>query len=137
MRTLTISLATLTPKPLPTLTTACKLLTRRVIAQTLSTAITAVPAWVADALARALVTHRVDAAVAVVVALRSPVTSMAGAFSRLLVTFPFQTIARLLAVFTPAVGVARALPGHVITFSVRVAHAHALAVRTPELSGTL
>lgn len=127
----------LTPKPLPALTSACKLLTRRAITPTLSAAITTVPARVADAPARALIAHRVDAAVAVVVALRSPVTGMAGAFARLLVTFPFQTVAGLLAVFTPAVGVARALPSHVVTFTVRVARAHALAVRTPKLTGTL
>lgn len=136
MHALTVPLTALTPKPLPTLTSACKLLTRRIITQTLSTAISAVPARVADAAAR-LIAHRVDAAVAVIVALRSPVTGMAGAFARLLVTFAFLTVAGLLAIFTPAVGVARALPGHVVTFTVRVARAHALAVRTPELSGTL
>lgn len=62
---------------------------------------------------------------------------MAGAFARLLVTFPFLTVAGLLAVLTPAVWVASALPGHVVTFTIRVTRAHALAVWTPELSGTL
>lgn len=137
MDALTVALAALTKKSLPALTSARELLAGRAVAVALRPAVTAEPARVADASSRGLLAHRVDAAVTVVVALCPPVARVTGAFASFLVTLPFLTVAGFLTVFTPAVGVTGAFPGHVVAFSVGVTRAQALAVGTPELSRAL
>lgn len=62
---------------------------------------------------------------------------MAGAFARFLVTLSSLAVAGMLAVLAPAIWVACALPGHIVTFTVRVTCAHAFTVWTPELRRTL
>lgn len=84
-----------------------------------------------------LVTLGVVAAVAGAGALWAPPVGLAGAFARLLVTFAMLAEADVLALGAPAVEVAGALARHILALPIGVTGAHFLAVRTPELPGTL
>lgn len=123
--------------PPTTLAAPSKLLTRRVAASTLVVAAAAPPARLTDTSPRLLVTLRVEAAIASTGTLGAPPAGLAGALAHLLVALPMLAQASILALWTPAVGVACALPCHVFTLPIRVAPAHLLAVGAPELAGTL
>lgn len=137
MDTLTIPLAPGAPQSLPALATTRKLLAWRVITVTLDGTIPPRPAWTTVTPSCVLVTHRVETAVAVVCTLRAPEAILASACACVLVTLALLAEAGLLAVGTPAVGVACALARHVVTVAVGEALALALAVRAPELGWAL
>lgn len=137
MDALAVLLAALAPQPLPALAAPGELVARRVVAVALHGAVPARPAGVAEAAARGWVAHRVDAAVAVVVALRPPEARVARAFARPLVALALLAQAGVLAVGPPAVVVAGALARQVVALAVWVAVAFPLAVGPPELGGAL
>lgn len=134
---LAVALAPGAPQPLAALAAARELVARRVVAVALDGAVPPRPARVAHAAARFGVAHRVDAAVAVVVAQGTPDARVARAFARLLVALALLAHARVLAVVAPAVVVAGALAGQVVALAVGVTHTLALAVGAPELSRAL
>lgn len=134
---LAVALAAGPPQPLAALAAAGELLARRAVAHALRPAVAPVVARVADAAAGRLLAHGVDAAVADLRALRPPDARVAAALARGLVAFALLTGAGVLAVGSPAVGVACALAGHIVALPVGVAHALPLAVWAPELTGAL
>lgn len=137
MNALAVLLAARTPQPLPAVAAPGVLVAGRVVAVARHGAVPARPARVAEALSRRRVAHRVDAAVADVVALRPPGARVARALARLLVALALLTQADVLAVGSPAVVVARALAGQVVTLAIRVAVAFPFAVGAPELGRAL
>lgn len=134
---LTVAFAARAPQTLPTLAASRELVARGVITVTLDGAVPSSPAGVALAPSCHGVAYGVDAAVAVVVALRTPGARVACAFARVLVTLAFLAKTRVLTVRTPTVMVAGTCSGEVIALAVGVTVALPLAVRTPKLSRTL
>lgn len=134
---LAVPLTPRAPQPLPALAAPRELVARRVVAVALDGAVPPRPAGVAQAPARHGVAHRVDAAVAVVVALRAPDARVARAFPRVLVTLALLAHAGVLAVGSPAVVVAGALAGQVVALAVGVTVTFPLAVGAPKLGGAL
>lgn len=86
---------------------------------------------------RHCVAYRVEAAVAVVVALWTPETRVTCALARLLVTFALLACAWVLTVGSPTIRVAGTLASQVITLAIGVTITLALAVGTPKLGRTL
>lgn len=137
MYTLAVVLASRTPDPVPALAAPGELFAWGIVADTLDSAVPPSPARVAQTASGHGVAHRVDAAVAVVVALRTPDPGVARAFPVVLVTLAFLAETRILTVRAPAIVVAGALAGQVIALAVGVAVAFSFAVRAPELGWTL
>lgn len=87
--------------------------------------------------ARVHIAHRVDAAVAVVIALWTPDSRVARTLSCLLVTLALLAKTRLLTVGSPAIVVTGTLPSQIITLAIRITVTFPLAVRAPELGRAL
>lgn len=134
---LAVLLTALTPQPFPAMAASRELVARRVVAVALHGAVPPGPAGVADAPPRRGVAHGVDAAVAVVVALRPPEARVTRAFARVLVALALLTQAGVLAVGSPAVVVAGALAGQVITLAIWVTVTFPFAVGAPKLGRAL
>lgn len=137
MNALAVLLTALTPQPLPAVAASRVLVARGVVAVTLHGAVPPRPPGVANAPSRRWVTHGVDAAVAVVVALRPPGARVARAFARLLVALALLTQADVLTVGSPAVVVACALAGQVITLAIWITVTFPFAVGAPKLGRAL
>lgn len=137
MDAVAVMLTALTPQPFPALAASRELVARRVVAVALHGAVPPRPAGVADAPSRRGVAHGVDAAVAVVVALRPPEARVARAFARVLVALALLTQAGVLAVGSPAVVVAGALTSQVVTLAVWVTVTFPFAVGAPKLGRAL
>lgn len=137
VNTLAVLLTALAPQPLPAVATSGVLVARGVVAIALHGAVPARPAGVAKAPSRHRVTHRVDAAVAVVVALWPPEARVARALARLLVALALLTQADVLTVGSPVVVVACALAGQVITLAIWVTVTFPFAVGAPKLGRAL
>lgn len=137
MNTLAVLLTALTPQPLPAVAASGVLVARGVVAVALHGAVPPRPPGVANAPSRRWVANGVDAAVAVVVALRPPEARVARAFARLLVALALLAQAHVLTVGSPAVVVARALAGQVVALAVWVTVTFPFAVGAPKLDGAL
>lgn len=137
VNTLAVLLTALPPQPFPAVAASGVLVAGGVVAVALQGTVPPRPARVADASPRRRVAHGVDAAVAVVVAQWPPEARVARAFARLLVTLALLTRADIFTVRTPAVVVARALAGQVVTLAVWIAVTFPFAVGTPKLSRAL
>lgn len=135
--TLAVPFAPRAPKPLPALAAARELVARRVVTVALDATVPPHPAGGAQAASGHGVARGVDAAVAVVVALGTPDAGVTRAFSGLLVAFALLTQTRILAVRSPAVVIAGALAGQVITLAIGVTITFSLAVGAPELGRAL
>lgn len=134
---LAVSFAARAPQPLPALASSCELVARGVVAVALDRAVPPRPAGVAHASTGHGVADGVDAAVAVVVALRAPEATVACAFTRILIAVALLAHAGILAVRAPTVVVAGTLTSHIVTLAVGVTVAFAFAVRAPELGWAL
>lgn len=130
---LAVPLAVRTPQPFSAQAPARELLARASVAGALGVTAASVPARLAQAASVGLVTHRVDVAVAVVSALRSPEARLACALARLLVALALLTGAGLLTVGAPTVGVTRAFARYIVTLPIRMTSAFSFAVWTPKL----
>lgn len=86
MDTLAVSLTTRTPQSFPALAASCELVAWWVVTVTLDSAVPPGPTRIAQASPCHCIADRVDAAVAVVVALGTPDARVTCAFARLLVT---------------------------------------------------
>lgn len=137
MDALAVPLTPLAPQPLPALAASRELVAWGVVTVTLDPTVPPGPTGVAQATSRLCITHRINAAVAVVVALGAPGARVARAFARLLVTLAHLAQAGILAVRSPAVVVAGTLARQVITLAVGVTVAFPFAVRAPELGRAL
>lgn len=137
VNTLAVLLTARPPQPFPAVAASGVLVARGVVAVALHGAVPPCPAGVANASSRRRVAHGVDAAVAVVVALRPPEAHVARALARLLVALALLTQADVLTVGSPAVVVARALASQVIALAVWITVAFPFAVGTPKLGGAL
>lgn len=130
---LAVALAPGAPHPLAALAAPRELIAGRAVTVALDGAVPPRPAGVAQAAPGHGVAHRVDAAVTVVVALRTPDPGVTRAGARLLVAHALLTEAGVLAVGSPAVMIAGALASDFMALAIGVAIAFALAVRTEKL----
>lgn len=134
---LAVAFAPLAPQPLPALAASRELVARRIVAVTLKCTVPPSPARVAQTSPCHHIADGVDAAVAVVVALRPPVAGIARAFSRVLVTLALLAQTCILAFRSPAIVVAGTLASQVVALSIGVTVTFPLAVRSPVLSRAL
>lgn len=134
---LAVALTARPPQPLPALAAPGELVTGRVVTVALHCTVSPHPARVTLAAAGHGVAHRVNAAVTVVVALRAPGPGVTGTFARVLVALALLAEAGVLTVRAPAVVVAGALSGQVVTLAIRITLTLPLTVWTPELSRAL
>lgn len=134
---LAVPLTPRAPHPVPAQAAPRELVARRVVTVALDGAVPPRPAGAAQATSRHRVAHRVDAAVAVVVALRAPDAGVTRAHARVLVAFALLACACILAVRPPAIVVAGTLASQVVALAVGVTVTFPLAVRAPELGRTL
>lgn len=134
---LAVSFTPWTPQLLPTLAASRVLLARRVVAVALGRTVPSHPARVAQTPTCVHVAHGVEAAVAVVVALRAPDPRVTCAFSCFLVALALLALTSLLALRSPAIVVTGTLPSQVVTLAIRIAVTFPLAVGPPELGRAL
>lgn len=130
---LAVSLTAWTPKPLPALAASRELVAWWIVTVTLECTVPPSPARVAQASPCHHITDWIDAAVAVVVALRTPEARIACAFSCFLVTLALLAKTNILAFRSPAIVVAGALAGQIIALAIGVTVTFSLAVWSPVL----
>lgn len=134
---LAVALAPGPPQSVAALAAPGELVTRGVVTVALDATVASHPARVTEAAPRHGVTHRVDGAVAVVVALRAPGARVTCAFAGVLVTLALLAEAGVLTVRTPAVVVTGTLSSQVVTLAVGITVTLPFTVRTPKLGRAL